>query len=527
MAAYEMRERALSGGNQTENSTERLVAGNLSFNRDENKLRRLGKTPSLQRNFDTLSLLSFSCILLVTWEAIVVDFDQMLGSAGPKGVISAYMFVWIGTGCSFVVLSELSSMAPTAGGQYHWCAMLAPSSCMELLSYVTGWLSAISWQVLLVATNQLCGTLVQNLVRMSIKGYRPTTWKRTLIGLCMQLFAVGANLAGGKFLPSLETFTFVIHVLGYFGILIPVAYMAKHKSTSEVFGTSLNSGNFSTHGLAWFVGLNSYVNIFGGGDAAVHMAEEVENAAVALPQALMLTILIDGCMGLGMIILLLYSDIRMAIGSWSSIEIFYRVTGSARGAIAMSSVCTAIVIGSSFAALAPASRQLWSLARDRVVKVSSQKLPTRSILLVSIVSCLLSLLSVASPTAFAAVTTTGVTCWNVSYLTVQVLLLYRRCRGQIASSDGYGDTNINIPGAKLVWGPFRVPGIWGTLINGYAVVYTIIIIFFSFWPDRVHPGAKHMSYTVVSTFVVVMFPVIYYYLQARHVYKGPVKEIST
>lgn len=28
--------------------------------------------------------------------------------------------------------------APTAGGQYHWCAMLAPMNCMKFLSYVTG-----------------------------------------------------------------------------------------------------------------------------------------------------------------------------------------------------------------------------------------------------------------------------------------------------------------------------------------------------------------------------------------------------
>ena len=28
--------------------------------------------------------------------------------------------------------------APTAGGQYHWVAMLAPPSCRKFLSYITG-----------------------------------------------------------------------------------------------------------------------------------------------------------------------------------------------------------------------------------------------------------------------------------------------------------------------------------------------------------------------------------------------------
>jgi amino acid transporter len=37
-----------------------------------------------------------------------------------------------------VVISELASMAPTSGGQYHWCAMLAPPKYMKILSYLTG-----------------------------------------------------------------------------------------------------------------------------------------------------------------------------------------------------------------------------------------------------------------------------------------------------------------------------------------------------------------------------------------------------
>jgi hypothetical protein len=35
---------------------------------------------------------------------------------------------------------------------------------------------------------------------------------------------------------------------------------------------------------------------------------------------------------------------------------------------------------------------------------------------------------------------------------------------EYAASDGQN----NVPGAKLVWGPFHCPGIIGTLINGYA-----------------------------------------------------------
>jgi hypothetical protein len=35
-------------------------------------------------------------------------------------------------------MGELSSMIPTAGGQYHWVSLLAPASSRKFLSYITG-----------------------------------------------------------------------------------------------------------------------------------------------------------------------------------------------------------------------------------------------------------------------------------------------------------------------------------------------------------------------------------------------------
>ena len=47
-----------------------------------------------------------------------------------------------------------------------------------------------------------------------------------------------------------------------------------------------------------------------------------------------------------------------------------------------------------------------------------------------------------------------------SYLIVAVLLLYRRCPGDIAAYGENDENVINVPSAPLVWEPFRVPDIW-------------------------------------------------------------------
>jgi choline transport protein len=56
--------------------------------------------------------------VLVTWEGILQVSTPSLLNGGPAGVFWGYILIWIGSISIYTVLSELSSMAPTAGGQY-------------------------------------------------------------------------------------------------------------------------------------------------------------------------------------------------------------------------------------------------------------------------------------------------------------------------------------------------------------------------------------------------------------------------
>lgn len=91
-------------------SSERLLE-------DDVQLRRLGKRPLLKRSFGFMSILGFSCSALISWEGILVTSVGGLVNGGPAGVIWGFLLNWIGMLSTFAVLAELSSMAPTAGGQ--------------------------------------------------------------------------------------------------------------------------------------------------------------------------------------------------------------------------------------------------------------------------------------------------------------------------------------------------------------------------------------------------------------------------
>ena len=73
-------------------------------------------------------------------------------------------------------------------------------------------------------------------------------------------------------LPKFEGFILVLHVLGFFAILIPLTYMSEHVSAKEVFATWVNNGDWSSQGVSTLVGLTGAVFAFAGGDAAVHVS---------------------------------------------------------------------------------------------------------------------------------------------------------------------------------------------------------------------------------------------------------------
>ncbi|KAL5355611.1 amino acid/polyamine transporter I [Aspergillus floccosus] len=532
MESHQLKNRAVSANEE--------VNGMIgSHDRDVTALARLGKKPVLKRTFGILSTLGFSCTILATWEGLFDTFLLPLQNGGPGGAVYAFIFAWTGTGCCFVVLSELASMAPTAGGQYHWCAMLAPPHLMKFLSYMTGWVTVIGWQAAFASASFLAGTQIQGAVLLAHENYQSQPWQGTLIMWAAVLLALGINVVGGKLLPRLETVILVIHLVGFFGILIPMTYMANHKTTHEVFHDFVNSGGFPTQGLSWFVGMTGCVFAFAGGDAAVHMAEEVKNAPVAIPRAILLSVLINGTLGFSMLIAVLFcmGDVDAALSTptgYPYMEIFYQATDSLSGALGMSSILLIIGVCSVIGMLAATSRQFWSFARDRAVpgwriwsKVSPVNcLPTYSILLTMTVCCLLGLINIGSSVALNAVVSMAVSGLYLSYLMVGSLLLYRRLTGAISAYDHGGDGAVNVPGAQLVWGPFHVPGIWGKLVNGYAVIYMVIVVFFSFWPSQMEVNKTTMNFSVVGTVGTIILALLYYVLRARKVYQGPVMEVS-
>ncbi|KAF7446165.1 hypothetical protein PtrCC142_002276 [Pyrenophora tritici-repentis] len=483
---------------------------------DDLALAKLGKKAVLKRRFGFLSILGFSCTVLITWEGSLVLFLVGFQNGGPAGVIYGYLTVWIGTVSVFMVLSELVSMAPTSGGQYHWVSMLAPRRSQKLLSYISGWLTLCGWLASLGSGAFLTGGLIQGLLMLCQPDtYVPHNWHVTLLYWAVIAFCVFINVAAGWLLPKFEGALLILHILGFFAILIPLLVLGPQGNAQEIFTSFLDLGGWDSQGLSFCIGIMGSVFAFVGGDGPIHLSEEIQNAQIIVPRSIMTGIAINGSLGFGMILTVLFrmGDLDAVLEenpAFPFMAIFHRAVQSRSGAAVMASIVMVLTISANVS--------------DRT------SIPVYAVALTSIIASLLGLINIGSTTAFNGVISVAIAGLFSSYLLTSSLLLYRRCTGAILPPSEAFDTEApsTTPDGmvRATWGPWRIPGVWGIANNAFACSYLSFVFFFSFWPSFAKVTPANMNWAILVTGAIALLSAIYYAVWARKTYHGPVVEVD-
>ena len=125
------------------------------------------------------------------------------------------------------------SRAPTAAGQYHWVTMLAPPSMRNFVAYITGWLVISGWMAILAGSGFLGGQQIVALATLNNSTYEFQRWQVTLIFWAMVIVAILINTVVASILPKIESMVLIIHVLGFFAVLIPIVYVSEFEFGRE------------------------------------------------------------------------------------------------------------------------------------------------------------------------------------------------------------------------------------------------------------------------------------------------------
>ena len=272
------------------------------------------------------------------------------------------------------------------------------------------------------------------------------------------------------------------------------------------------------------------------------MSEEVKNATIVVPRSIVYGLILNGTVGFGMVLALLFclgdpSVLAETTYTYPFVAIFKQGVKSIAGSAVMTAIILVIGLGLDIGIMTAASRMLWSFARDRGVPGwryisrigTTSNLPIIAVFVTTILSVLLGLISIGSSVAFNDVVSIALGGQYASYFITVSLLLWRRISGSIKTAQEMASENIsqedyNLPGSagRLVWGPWRVPGLLGTGVNAFACVYLAVVWFFVFWPPTAKVDGASMNYASLLLGFVAIVSAIYYAFWARKSYKGPI-----
>jgi amino acid transporter len=231
---------------------------------DDALLAELGHAQELKREFSLWSLGSLCLCLMATWEALGSVLALALLSGGAPCLFYNYVLSFLGTLAIACSLAEISSIYPTAGGQYHWVAALAPPRYRASASWFTGWIS-VGGQICLTASAAFAGGLqFRGLISLNDQdgSYVPTRWQGMLFYWAILLYSLIVNLIGTKPLALMNSASGILHLAGFFALIITIGALSPKHDAHYVFVEVDNQTGWASDGLAWMIGMLSTVYPF-------------------------------------------------------------------------------------------------------------------------------------------------------------------------------------------------------------------------------------------------------------------------
>jgi choline transport protein len=486
--------------------------------RDDIQLAELGHAQSFNRQFTRWSMLGLAFAILNSWTALAASLSLALPSGGPVAVIWGLVTAGICNLSLAASLGEFLSAYPTAGGQYHWVAAMAPASLKRGLSWVTGWINVSGWVALVATNSSLASTLIINIIALELPSYQYQRWHQFLIFLAVTILDFVVNAYMHTLLPRINNVALVWSLAGFLIISITLLATAApdYASAEYVFGTFMNSTGWPD-GVAWLLGLLQGGLGLTGFDAVAHMIEEIPNAAVEGPKIMIYCQLTGISTGFVFLVVVLFvsggtAHIEDIVTSSAGplLEIFYLATKSKVGAVCLLMFPLICFLFAGVAVMTTSSRMTFAFARDGGLPVSrlwwkiDPKLgvPMNALYLNVFIVVIFGCIYLGSTIAFNAIVAASVVALGVSYgLPVALSVVQMR--------------------RKLPERAFKLPSWLGWTANVIGLVYTLITTVLFLFPPQKEVTGTTMNYCVVAFGVIMVISALQWIFDGRKTYQGP------
>ncbi|KAK5080452.1 hypothetical protein LTR05_008562 [Lithohypha guttulata] len=353
------------------------------------------------------------------------------------------------------------------------------------------------------------------------ENYLAKTWHSFLLAVAAIVIAYVGNAYGSQAMPYWQNALFVVHMMAFFAFIVPIWVNAPLATHEQVWNEFEASGGWSSMGLTIMVGQLTGIANQLGVDSAAHMAEEVREASISVPEAMISIYLINFVALLPTVITVCYHmpnvDDALNDGTGYPALYVFRQAATPTWTIVLLAVIAFIFIASNITYLAAVTRDLFAFSRDHglpfsawISKIDGRRhVPINATILSSGVALLLALIYLGSTVAFYAI---------IALYTAALLQCYCFSIGCVLWRRIFHPETL--PPARFSLGRFGIP------LNGFAVLFSGYCLFWSFWPQEYPVTVENFNWAIVIFGIVMIIALAYFVFRARHKYVGPVSTVE-
>ncbi|PVH78700.1 choline transport protein [Cadophora sp. DSE1049] len=399
----------------------------------------------LKKRFSRITMVALAFAILNTWIALAGSIGIVIPSGGSVAFLYGFIFCVLCNLCLAASLGELSSIWPTAGGQYHYAYALSREDWKKTMGFWVGWTSLAGWLTLVTTEGFFAAQFLSAAAVIGSNGsYEITQWRTFLIFAAILTFTTLSNIFGNKILGRWNDVALAWSILAVIDISITILATPPKSSAKFVF-TEFNNETGWSGGVSWILGLLQSALSLIGFDAATHVAEEMPRPSVDIPRAMLYAIGVGGVTGTIFILVILF-----CLG-----DLIYRTTGSRAAAVVLTVMLAVCFINGTNGCVTSSSRLLYSLARDKgtlfpgFFSTIKNGVPVPAILGCFVFNLCFGLLYLVPSVGFNAYVASCTIFLNGSY-TLPILILLIRGR-HILSEEATAPFRFGKFGATLNW----------------------------------------------------------------------------
>ncbi|KAL7904993.1 amino acid transporter [Trichoderma velutinum] len=382
----------------------------------------------MTKNLSKWTLISIAFNVCNSWAGLAGSMGVALVQGGPASLIYGFLISSSLYGCIALTMAELACVYPTAGVQYHFVSILAPSRFYRSLSYACGMITNFSWIAIGAAINMIFSEQLITLIMFYHPKFIPQPWHQFLFYETFGFVILLYNLLALKRFPVTHYLGFFLCISVFLGSFFAILIRSSPKASSHfVWSTFINQTGWPD-GVCFIASLLTTCFIYSGLDASLHLTDEVPNPRITVPRACLGAIIIGFLTTFAYLIAMLYSIVDLDsirnFDGFLPFELNRQALRSDVGAVAIlmfSIVMTFFILNAA-------------LAKDNALILSSilQKVhpglgvPVSSLLFNSVSLALCGCICLASSTAFNAILGSCVVLQQWSFLMPTVLLIYRQ-----------------------------------------------------------------------------------------------------